>query len=181
MNEPNNPDYLANFAKSRQKMGDVAGAEQYFRQALTVAPDHQPSYHGLAEVMLTQGRGQEAQAMLSTWAGTQPYSPDAHVELAWLQHEMGNTQGQRSLCSRPCKSIRTTPQRWLTWGSSTRRWDVPIRRSQCIRTHSEQTGISPTCIRVWRLCLSKRELPARCQQQPWLAEFILIQSHDSHL
>ncbi len=93
MNEPNNPDYLANFAKSRQKMGDVAGAEQYFRQALTVAPDHQPSYHGLAEVMLTQGRGQEAQAMLSTWAGTQPYSPDAHVELAWLQHEMGNTQG----------------------------------------------------------------------------------------
>ncbi len=101
MNEPNNPDYLANFAKSRQKMGDVAGAEQYFRQALTVAPDHQPSYHGLAEVMLTQGRGQEAQAMLSTWAGTQPYSPDAHVELAWLQHEMGNTQEQRSLCSSP--------------------------------------------------------------------------------
>lgn len=93
MNEPNNPDYLANFAKSRQKMGDVSGAEQHFRQALTVAPDHQPSYHGLAELMLAQGRSHEAQAMLTTWASTQPYTPDAHVELAWLQHEMGNTQG----------------------------------------------------------------------------------------
>lgn len=93
MNDPRNPDYMANFAKSRQKMGDMASAEQYFRQALTVAPDHQPSYHGLAEMMVAQGRGQEAQAMLSTWAGTQPYQPDAHVELAWLQRELGNTQG----------------------------------------------------------------------------------------
>jgi Tfp pilus assembly protein PilF len=90
MNDPKNPDFHANFAKSRQKMGDLAGAEHHFRQALTIARDHQPSYHGLAEVFLAQGRGQEAQEMLTTWAATQPYQPDAHVELAWLQQEMGD-------------------------------------------------------------------------------------------
>jgi tetratricopeptide (TPR) repeat protein len=90
MNDPSNPDYMANFAKSRLKMGDTASAEQYFRQALTVSPSHQPSYHGLAELMLAQNRGQEANAMLQTWAATQPYVAESHVELAWLQREMGN-------------------------------------------------------------------------------------------
>jgi len=90
MNDPSNPDYMANFAKSRLKMGDTASAEQYFRQALTVSPSHQPSYHGLAELMLAQNRGQEATAMLQTWAATQPYVAESHVELAWLQRELGN-------------------------------------------------------------------------------------------
>ena len=91
--DPQNPDYMANLAKSRMKMGDATGAEQLYRQALTVAPSHQPSYHGLAELMLDQNRSQEAQAMLTTWAGTQPYIAESHVELAWLQREMGNSQG----------------------------------------------------------------------------------------
>ncbi len=90
--DPANPDYMANLAKSRMKMGDATGAEQLYRKALTVAPSHQPAYHGLAELMLDQGRPQEAQAMLTTWAGTQPYIAESHVELAWLQREMGNPQ-----------------------------------------------------------------------------------------
>ncbi len=89
---PQNPDYMANLAKSRMKMGDASGAEQLYRESLTIAPSHQPSYHGLAELMLDQGRNQEAQAMLTTWAGTQPYIAESHVELAWLQRETGNTQ-----------------------------------------------------------------------------------------
>lgn len=86
---PNNPDYLANLAKTRVKLGDAHGGEQMFRQALTVDPSHQPSYHGLAELMLDQGRDQEAAAMMTTWAATQPYVAESHVELAWLQREMG--------------------------------------------------------------------------------------------
>lgn len=89
---PNNPDYMANFSRSRMKMGDSQSAERYYRQALTIDPSHQPSYHGLAELMVDQGRNQEAQAMLTTWAGTQPYIAESHVELAWLQREMGNPQ-----------------------------------------------------------------------------------------
>jgi len=91
MSDPSNPDYIANFAKSRMKMGDAAGSEQLYRQALTMAPSHQPSYHGLAELMMAQGRGQEAQAMMTTWSATQPYVAESHVELAWLQREMGQT------------------------------------------------------------------------------------------
>jgi tetratricopeptide (TPR) repeat protein len=86
---PKNPDYMANLAKSRLKMGDATGAEQLYRQALTTSPSHQPSYHGYSELMLAQGRNQEAMRMLNTWAATQPYIAESHVELAWLQRELG--------------------------------------------------------------------------------------------
>lgn len=89
MAEPRNPDYIANLAKTRSRLGDTAGAEQLYRQALVIAPSHQPSYHGMAEVLMAQGRPQEAAGLLQTWASTQPYVPEAHLELAWLQREMG--------------------------------------------------------------------------------------------
>ena len=86
---PNNPDYTANLARTRYKMGDVAGAEQLYRRNLTAAPSHQPSYHGLAELMVTEGRSEEATAMMSTWSATQPYVAESHLEMAWLQKELG--------------------------------------------------------------------------------------------
>lgn len=88
--DPDNPDYMANLARVRMTAGDAPGAEQLYRQALTVQPSHQPAYHGLAELMLAQNRGQEATAMLSTWASSQPYNPEPQIELAWLQRELGN-------------------------------------------------------------------------------------------
>jgi tetratricopeptide (TPR) repeat protein len=86
---PTNPDYMANLARTRMKMGDSQGAEQLYRQALTVAPAHQPSYHGLADLMLADGRGQQSLQLLNSWAATQPYTAEPHVELAWMQREMG--------------------------------------------------------------------------------------------
>ena len=92
MANPANPDYVANYAKAKMKLGDSQGAEQLYRQALTMAPSHQPSYHGLAETMIVQGRSDEAASLLTTWAGTQPYVAESHVELAWLQREMGQSE-----------------------------------------------------------------------------------------
>lgn len=89
---PSNPDYTANLARTRYKMGDVGGAEQIYRRNLTMSPSHQPSYHGLAELMVAQGRGDEATAMLSTWSSTQPYAAESHLELAWLQNQMGQPE-----------------------------------------------------------------------------------------
>ena len=43
--------------------------------------------------MVAQGRGHEASQMLNSWAATQPYVAESHVELAWLQGEMGDKQG----------------------------------------------------------------------------------------
>lgn len=88
---PSNPDYVANFAKARMKLGDTQGAEQLYRQALAIAPSHQPAYHGLAETMISAGRSEEAASLLTTWAATQPYVPESHIELAWIQREMGQT------------------------------------------------------------------------------------------
>lgn len=93
INNPSNPDYIANLAKARAKTGDAAASEQLYRQALTIAPSHQPSYHGLAELMVSQGRTQEASSMLNTWAATQPYVAESHLELAWLQRQTGNQTG----------------------------------------------------------------------------------------
>ena len=88
---PYNPDYMANLAKSRQKMGDPHSAERLFRQALSADPSHQPSYHGLAELMLASGRTDEATQLLTAWSSTQPYVAESHVELAWLQNELGQS------------------------------------------------------------------------------------------
>ena len=87
--QPGNPDYMANLAKARMKMGDTSGAEQLYRQALTQSPAHQPSYHGYSELLIAQGRQQDALRMMKTWAATQPYIAESHVELAWLQRELG--------------------------------------------------------------------------------------------
>ena len=87
---PKNPDYTANLARTKYKMGDVAGAEKIYRHNLTLSPSHQPSYHGLAEVMLSQGRSEEATAMMSTWTATQPYVAESHLEMAWLQKQLGD-------------------------------------------------------------------------------------------
>lgn len=86
---PTNPDYMTNLAKARQKMGDARTAEQLYRQALAVDPSHQPSYHGLSEILVQQNRSQEALRLLNTWAATQPYIAESHLELAWLQRELG--------------------------------------------------------------------------------------------
>lgn len=106
---PYNPDYMANLAKTRQKMGDPNSAEQLFRQALSTDPSHQPSYHGLAELMLANGRTDEASRLLTTWSATQPYVAESHVELAWLQRELGQNHAaagtlQRALQVNPSHS-----------------------------------------------------------------------------
>ena len=95
---PKNPDYLSNLAKARTKMGDYHGAEQLYQQAIVQNPSHQPAYHGYAELMLAQNRPQDALRMMNTWAATQPYIAESHVELAWLQRELGqHDQAAQSL------------------------------------------------------------------------------------
>ena len=90
--DPDNADYLANLASAMVKQGDIQGAERTYRQALHVNPMHQPSYHGLASLMVSQNRNAEAHDILDTWAKTQPYSAPAHIEMAWYYRQAGNQQ-----------------------------------------------------------------------------------------
>lgn len=90
MDRPRNPNYIYNLAAASQKLGDFAAAECLYHQALSLNMAHQPSYHGLATLLLEQGRHDEAEHLLTTWAGAQPYLAEPHVELAWFQRTQGD-------------------------------------------------------------------------------------------
>jgi Tfp pilus assembly protein PilF len=87
---PWNADYRHNLAMALKQMGDVTTAERVLRHNLTVNVMHQPTYHSLAQLLNEQGRQGEALELVQTWSETQPYLAAAHIELAWLQREMGN-------------------------------------------------------------------------------------------
>ena len=93
MDHPYSADYAYNVAASMDQMGDHEAAEKMYRHALTLDPSHQPSYHGMAAMLVENGRTDEANDLISTWAATQPYSTDATVELGWLKGEMGDVEG----------------------------------------------------------------------------------------
>jgi Tfp pilus assembly protein PilF len=88
---PHNADYRHNLAMSMKQLGDVAGAERILRHNLTVNTMHQPTYHSLATLLNEQGRQGEAYELVQSWSETQPYVAAAHIEMAWMQREMGNT------------------------------------------------------------------------------------------
>ncbi len=88
--DPYHPDYRHNLAMAMQKQGDLPGAERVLRHNLSLDPMHQPTYHALAQSLLLQQRSGEAQELLAEWAETQPYATESHVEMAWLQRELGN-------------------------------------------------------------------------------------------
>ncbi len=91
--DPCNPDYRHNLAMAIQKQGDAGGCERILRHNLSVSAMHQPTYHSLAQLMISQGRAPEAQDLLAGWVATQPYVPESNVEMAWLQREQGDVPG----------------------------------------------------------------------------------------
>ena len=91
--DPYNADYAANLAASLKKQGNLQAAEQTWRQALQLNPSHQPSYHGLAQMLVETERPNEAATLLSMWGTSQPYSAEPQIEMAWLNRELGNASG----------------------------------------------------------------------------------------
>ncbi len=91
--EPNNADYAHNLGAALKKTGDNAGAEHAYRHALALDPSHQPAHHSLVMLLSEQGRSQEAIDVAQMWADTEPYLPESHIELAWLQRESGDAAG----------------------------------------------------------------------------------------
>lgn len=90
VDSPRNPDYRHNLAMAMQKQGDTPRAEQVLRHNLSVDPMHQPTYHALTQMLISQQRTAEADHLLAGWRDSQPYVPEAYIEQAWFQHETGN-------------------------------------------------------------------------------------------
>ncbi len=93
MDSPYSADYAFNVAAAMDQQGDHLAAEKMYQHALTLDPGHQPSYHGMAAMMLKDGRTAEATDLVNTWAATQPYSEEAATELGWLKTEQGDLDG----------------------------------------------------------------------------------------
>jgi len=92
MDSPRQPDFRHNLAMAMQKQGDPVMAEQVLRHNLTVDPMHQPTYHALTEMLIAQQRIDEADQLLAGWRESQPYLPEAYIEQAWFQQEIGNRE-----------------------------------------------------------------------------------------
>ncbi len=128
MDRPYSPDYAFNVAAAMDQQGDHIAAEKMYRHALTLDPGHRPAYHGMAAMMLEDGRTAEANDLINTWAATQPYSPEAATELGWLKGEQGDLEGadrelRRALRENP-RHTRAMTQLGRVHGKSGRRSDA---------------------------------------------------------
>ncbi|MEZ6064606.1 MAG: tetratricopeptide repeat protein [Planctomycetaceae bacterium] len=117
INHPYNSDYAYNVAAAMERQGDSLAAEQMYEHALTIDPSHQPSYRAMANLLVEEGRSDEAHELITAWTEAQPQNPETRIEMAWLQQRtaedfgMDDDQGD-AYAERP--EHRT---RWIRWAS----------------------------------------------------------------
>ena len=107
--DPCNPDYRHNLAMALQKQGDMAASERILRYNLTIDAMHQPTYHSLAQLLITEGRGPEAEELVAGWVATQPYVPESNIEMAWVQRESGDTAAAEQSLQNALRADPTHP------------------------------------------------------------------------
>jgi tetratricopeptide (TPR) repeat protein len=82
--EPGNPDYLYLRGAVKMNLRDLPGAEQDFRQALQVKPDHLAAMSDLAVLLTASGKKDEARQLLQKVLQLKPGDPVAKANLEKL-------------------------------------------------------------------------------------------------
>jgi Tfp pilus assembly protein PilF len=96
--DPRNPAFVFNLACAIQRQGDFPLAERTYVQSIALDPTYQAPYHGLARLLVDEGRQAEATQLISTWAAGQRLNAGAQIEMAWIQRLNGDRLGaERSL------------------------------------------------------------------------------------
>jgi Flp pilus assembly protein TadD len=88
-----NPEFveaLRLLAGTKQALGDTAAAEVLLRQALALDPRWTPTLATLGELLLSNGRGIEAESLLQRAAAGPPPHPRAALLLARYYNDLGN-------------------------------------------------------------------------------------------
>jgi Flp pilus assembly protein TadD len=81
---PGNPDYVYLRGAARMALKDLPGAEQDFRQALTIKPDHVGALSDLAVLLSSTGKKDEARQLLQKVLAIRPGDPVATANLKSL-------------------------------------------------------------------------------------------------
>jgi tetratricopeptide (TPR) repeat protein len=94
--DPQNVDAYYNLAASRHQLAklsktdaDFRTAEQYYRYALSGAPQHADCHRGLAALLVDSNRTKDAEDHLVAWARQTPTSAQPMIELARLKTQLG--------------------------------------------------------------------------------------------
>ncbi len=106
MDDPHNANYAFNVARTMEKEGEGENAEMMYQHALTLNPNHQPSYHSLASMLRDEGREGEARDLLTAWADTQPYSSGAQMSAANMYQQEGNQAAAQQHYSQAMRDMK---------------------------------------------------------------------------
>jgi Tfp pilus assembly protein PilF len=88
--QPEDPDLLYNAARCQERIGDRGRAEHFYTASLQKAPNHAACRHGLAALLVQQGRQAEAVQMVEDWLAREPGHAAAYAEDGWLWHQAGD-------------------------------------------------------------------------------------------
>jgi len=90
---PNSPRLLSNYSAMLQSSNNSAAldlAESYARQALAIYPDYLAGLNNFANIKIKKREFNEAKSTLDKILALDPNFVDAHINLGYLQHNMGN-------------------------------------------------------------------------------------------
>src|SRR5260370_10617887 len=114
--DPNNSNAAYEIGEIYRKSGDLAAAERFFALAVGSHPDFQEAQGGMATVLTSQSKWQEALPHLERAASLRPDDEVAWYRLAQVQRSLGNIPEQRKalgvflrLHSRSLKQQNVTP------------------------------------------------------------------------
>lgn len=113
MDDPYNANYAYNVARTMELDGEYGDAEGMYQHALTLNPNHLPSYHALGGMLRQQGRVDEARELLVAWSETQPYSAEAQFSAAHLYHQEGNFPAAQRAYQQGLRDLPPSPQQQM--------------------------------------------------------------------
>jgi Tfp pilus assembly protein PilF len=91
--QPESADLHYNVGQCHDNLGESAQAEQLYKECLQRAPDHAECRHALAQLLIHEGRQQDAVEMVGSWLGRSRQLAAPYAEDGWLylQHHEPNS------------------------------------------------------------------------------------------
>lgn len=112
--DQSNPALAAEAGVSLQHLSDFEGAEQWFRQAVSVAPADAQWTRLLAAFYADTGFQLDGEGLtfIEDAAASAADDPDLQISLGWAYQQVGNTEQARTILS---DALAEAPQNWRGW------------------------------------------------------------------